>query len=337
MAVSKHFVSNLRCVVCKEEVTPGTAVALTDADFNTRVYGAEVTFDLPIDDEASKFGTGDHGEDEAITGAQSGTIKISSKVSWGGAVATVPAWWKWLVGCGQVQKAYTTTGIAAQPKVAGDDKTLTIWVIDIIRGASPTGMAYKFAGCMGDGSIGCDGIGKPWKIEGTFKGKLVDIAAITAGADMYTLTSPDTSLPETLCNNAVTINSKTKKISSFKLSFGNDVQPQYNQADSTCIDFFGIVNRKPRLQMNPLMTTISGDTDSSDPLADFLAMTTSTGSIVGVHHTLNLPKVQLLTMAQAAREGLVGWDMNYKLLRNASADAALDAEVTWELLQGARA
>jgi hypothetical protein len=337
MAASKSFVSNLRCVVCKEEVTPGTAIAMADADFNTRIYAPEITLELPVDDENSKFGTGDHGEDESIPGTRSASVKLSTKISWGGAVATEPAWWKLLKGCGLVKKTYTTTGIAVQPKAAGDDTTLTMWVIDIIRGAAPSAIAYKLAGCMGDGSIFCDGIGKPWMLETTFKGKLTAIAPITAGADQFVLTGADTNLPETLCGNAVTMSAKTKKITSFKLAFGNDVQPQYNQGDASCIDFYGIVSRRPRLTMNPLMVTMSGDTDSHDPLTDFQAVTTGTGSIVGTHHTLNIPRHQILTMAQAVREGLVGWDMNYKLLRNGSADAVLDAEVTWELLQGARA
>lgn len=338
MNASKHYVSNLRCVVLKEETTPGTAIALTDADFNARIYEPELTLDLPVDDENSKFGTGDHGEDESIPGVQSATVRLRTKISWGGTVTTEPAWWKLLKACGMVKSTYTATGIAAQPKAAGDDTTYTCWVIDIIRGATPTAMAYKLAGCMGDGSIYSDGIGKPWMLEVTLKGKLTDIAPIAAGADQFVLTAPDTTLPEVLRCNTVTMQAKTKKITQFKLSFGNDVQAQYNQADNPAgIDFFGIVSRRPRLQMNPLMVTATGDTDSEDILDNFSTCVATTSSIVGVHHSINIPKAQILSMAQAVREGLVGWDLNYKLLRNGSTDVALGAEVCWEFLQGARA
>jgi hypothetical protein len=337
MTVSKHYVSNLRQVIVAAETTPGTAVTPADADFNARIYGGDLTIDVPVDDENSKFGTGDHGEDESIPGTQSATLKVSTKIAWGGAAATAPGWWKLLTGCGMVDKTYTTTGLAKHPKTAGDDTTLTIWVVDIIRGATPTAIAHKLAGCMGDGSIYCDGIGKPWMFEGTFKGKLSAVEVITSGANQFVLTSADTALPEVLLSNAVTIGSKAKKISSFRLSFGNDVQPQVNQSEATGFEFFGIVNRRPRFSINPLMVSLSGDTDSDTPFASLKAGTVAAGTIVGAHHTLTLPRMELLSVAQASREGLVSHDLNYKLLRNGSADAVLDAETCWEFLQGARA
>jgi hypothetical protein len=336
MAASKHFVSNLRFAILKAESTPGTAVTPVSADFNTRFYEVEFTPNLPVDDENSKFGTGDHGEDEAIPGSQAASVRLRTKVSWGGSAIVEPDWWKLLRACGQVPDVYGAVGIGAQPRAAGDDTTYTCWVIDIIRGASPTAIAYKLAGCMGDGALYADGIGKPWMAEATLQGKLIEIATL-ANVDIPVLTSPDTTLPETLCANTVTMHAKTKKITSFRMSFGNDVQPQYNQLDARCIDFFGIVARRPRLQMNPLAVTLSGDTDSENILANFLAVTSTAGSIVGAHHTLHFPKPQILTLAQAMREGLVGYDLNYKLLRNAGADAVLPDECAWEFLQGARA
>lgn len=336
MAASKHFVSNLRFAVLKAESSPGTAVTPASADFNSRFYEVEFTPNLPVDDENSKFGTGDHGEDEAIPGSQAASVRLRTKIAWGGAAVTEPAWWKLAKACGLVKATYGATGIALQPLAAGDDTTYTCWVIDIMRGASPTAIAYKLAGCMGDGAIFADGIGKPWMLEATLQGKLTDFAAV-ANVDIPALTSPDTNLPETLCSNTVSMHGKTKKISSFRLSFGNDVQPQYNQADARCIDFFGIVSRRPRLQMNPLAVTLAVDDDSEDVLANFLAVTTSSGSITGVHHSLILPKPQILTLAQAIREGLIGYDLNYKLLRNGSADATTPDECGWEFVQGARA
>jgi hypothetical protein len=98
-----------------------------------------------------------------------------------------------------------------------------------------------------------------------------------------------------------------------------------------------IVNRRPRFSINPLMVSLSGDTDSDTPFASLKAGTVAAGTIVGAHHTLTMPRMELLSVAQASREGLVSHDLNYKLLRNGSADAVLDAETCWEFLQGARA
>lgn len=335
MADSKHFVSNLRFAVLKAETVPGTAVTPVDADFNSRFYEVEFTPNLPVDDENSKFGTGDHGEDEAIPGSQSATVRLRSKLHYGGALTTEPNNWKILRACGQAVETYTATGLGAKPLAANDDSTYTCWVVDVMRGATPSAICYQLAGCMGEGAIYADGIGKPWMIEATLQGKLIDIVTL-ANADIPELTTPDTALPITLCSNTVTMQGKSKKISSFRLAFGNDVQPQYNQADARCIDFFGIVSRRPRLSMNPLMVTLATDTDAEDPLANFLAATSSSGSISATNMALHFPKPQILSMAHAIREGLVGWDFNYKLLRNAGAIAALENETTFELLQGTR-
>jgi len=338
MAASKHYVSNLRFAVLKAESTQGTMVTPADADFDSRFYGAELTLNLPVDDENSKFGTGDHGEDEAIPAEKTASVVLRTKLHYGGAVTTEPNNWKLLKACGLVLETYAGTGLGLKPLAAGDDVTYTCWVFDVIRGGTPTGKIYKLAGCMGDGAIYADAIGRPWMAEATLQGRLVDIIDCVNG-DILALTSPDTALPITMCANTVSMQGAAKKISSFRLNFGNDVQPQYNQAVSGCVDFFGIVARRPRLQMNPLMVTDSGDDDSEDTYNNFVTMDATAGSIASSsgNTTIHVPRPQILTLAQASREGLVNYDINYKLLRNGTVDANLPEEATFEVLQGARA
>ena len=53
------------------------------------------------------------------------------------------------------------------------------------------------------------------------------------------------------------------------------------------------------------------------------------------HFIVSMPNTQILTAAQASREGLNAEDLNFKLLRNGTDIATMEDESTFQLLQGA--
>ena len=326
---------NLRIVVAKEESVPGTLETFADSDFDVRIRNPEVTPIVEINDEGSKYATGDHGEDEAVMGAQSGTISCSTKLCTAGDVTTEPNWWKLAKGCGCDVATYTTTGIGLQPLKSADTQTLSIGVFDIqLGGSAPTAVAYYFAGCVGNMTIGADNINSAWMGNFEFTGKLTDIVDV-ANANILELTGIDTTHPERFLNNTVSVGGVSQCISSFQLDLGNEINPLICQSQATGYQQHIITARAPRLSMNPLMQSVATE-DVWDKMVG-TTPTTEAITISSANMTLYVPKAQLLSAGVANREGLINWDQNYKCLRNGSTFATLPDEVTWELLIGARA
>lgn len=336
--MANFFSSNLRILVGKIESSTGTAESLVESDFDVRIYNPEVSLTQEVDNEASKYASGSHGEDEAIPGIQTGQITFTKKIHWAGDVTTEPAWWKFMNGCGLQKRVYPgSAGIALWPMKEYDEKTMTIWVYDIQRGASsPKATIYKFKGCMGNVVVTSEGIGMPWNANFTFNGTLYDIA--TNESSIPDLSVTDDYCPDKMLLNTFTIDSTAQKISSFSLDAGNDVQPVYDQSELTGVAYYGIAARAPRFSCNPLMD------NSVDQYAYVFDGTncpdTFAVSLAGNHSTLYIPDGQMLSAGLANREGLINWDVNIKCLINGwdgtQVDTDMSTEATWELRIGAQ-
>ena len=334
-----NYLQNLRILVAGIEGVPGTMETLDESDFDVRIRNPEVAINVEQDDEASKYARGDHGEDDVVMGVQSGTISFMVRCSWGGAVTTAPEWTKFAEACGAVPATYAGTGWALRPVKDYDERTMTIWVYDIQRGATPKAVLYKYAGCIGTMQIGAEGVGKPWMIKFSFTGKLVDVDFNVANASIPYLNSIDGTCTDKMLSNTFTIDSTARLISSFQLDVGNEVQPLFDQSDSTGILHYGITSRKPRFSCNPLVA------DSVDDYGNLSSGLTGCPNmpvlqISANHWTLKVPKGQLIGSNVNAREGLIGFDQSWKCIANgvtgSVTDSDLPAEATWELLQGSR-
>lgn len=325
------YSQNLRILVGKLETEAGTAVTLEDADFDVAIRNPEVTPTIPPDEDNSKYATGDHGEDAAIMGAQSGTVAFNIKMCEGADKVTEPKWWKFAHACGAVTKLYSGTGIALQPLKSGDDTTMTIGVYDIEQGANPKAMLYLFAGCMGTMVFGADNIGMPWNAAFSFSGKLVDIQDVD-NADIPILTSPDSALSEKMLNNTMAFGGIEQCISNFSLDTGNTINPLICQNEDTGYKYYSISERRPRFSFNPLSKRVVTEVI----LAKILASSNNAVSLASANMALTIPVTQMLAPGIANREGYVNWDHTLRCLRNAGTDADLPDEATWELLIGAR-
>ena len=337
-----YFLHPLRILVGKLETTAGTMETLADSDFDVRIRNPEVTATVELDDEASKWARGDHAEDEVVTGSQSGQITFSIRMTHGATISAEPGWWKFAKGCGCLPVVYGTSGIGLQPRKQYDEKTMTLWIFDVKRGGTaPTAVCYKFAGCMGNMVMTAEAVGKPWVANFTFTGKLTDVDMAIANADIMEKIISDTSCAEKFINNDALIGSHSEKVSTFSLDIGNEIQPVIDQSELTGFAYHSITTRKPRLSMNPLMDSshdVWGDMvyGVTGCPAYYQTMVGSTGA----RYSLHVPKGQIMSAGLANREGLVNWDLNIKCLGNGVTGsvqvAALDSEVTWELLKGAR-
>jgi hypothetical protein len=328
------YSSNLRILAGKLETVPGTAETTADlkAAFDVAIRNPEVKINIPPDEENSKFSTGDHGEDAAIMGAQSGTIGFDINMCMGASAIIEPKWWKFAKACGCKEKTYTTFGIALQPIKDYDDKTMTIGVWDIQQGATPAAILYKFAGCMGTMTFGADGIGKPWKAKFSFQGKLVEITDIL-NADIPVLGSYDTALAEKMLSNTATLGGVAQCFSQFNMDTGNTINPFICQSEASGYKYFAIGERRPRFSFNPLVKP-----ESTENIHDAITNSTSkTVSIASTNFTLKVPVTQLMAPNIAIREGYVAWEHTLRCLRNGTTDVNIAPEAPWELLLGARA
>ncbi|MBD3387591.1 MAG: hypothetical protein GF414_01495 [Candidatus Altiarchaeales archaeon] len=317
---------------------------LDSSDHDVRIRGVEFTPTVELDDEAAKYANGNHSEDVSITGATLGQVTFSVRMALPSAVNSTAKWWKFARGAGLTYNAYGATGYGLQPKKSGDETTMTIWVYDIQRGGTGNGIIYKMAGCCGSVVFSAESIGKPWIASFTFNGKLSSIEDVAAAnlPDMYGL---DSTCADKFLMDSVYVDGTAKKVSSFSLDTGNDVQPVYDQSDSTGISHYGIISRAPRLSINPLQTSLSDDdvwyrmTSGATGCPDTFPMHLGdTGA--NTQYSIMAPKAQLLSNAISSREGLQAYDQNYKLLGNgvtgSVSDGDLDPEVTFEVLVGQR-
>lgn len=331
----KSLSKNLRYAVMEAETVVGTGETPLAADFNVRIWNPELTLTIEMDDEASKDATGDHAEFESLATVKHAQIAFDMQLPWGGAVNVDPGWFKVAEHCGAVTKDYAAAGVAITPGQANDEKTCTIWAFDKERGgAAPVSTIYKLTGAMGNMRIGAEKPGAPWKAQCVFSGVLDDIVDGSALA----LTAPDTALAEKWLSSTFTWTpSGTLYSSSWAMDFGNEIVPVYDQSTASGISHFSIATRRARFTTNPLAQKQATD----DTLADILAQTTGPISVGSTNYTLKGVDAQLLTSQLADREGFVAWDQTYKLLRNGTTGAEIDADLnvedTWELLVGARA
>ena len=332
------FPSNLNFVIIKKEAVIGTAEALTSADFDIRTINPALTYNTEVDEESAKYANGSHAEAESVYGARSAQVTFDMRMAWGGTATTEPDTWKVLNACGLKSVTYDQSGVALQPLKAGDETTVTVGYYQVQRSSTPTALCTLLAGARGNAVITCEKIGAPLLAKVTLPGKLVSVSTISNENIPYP-TDMNQQHPEKMLNNTLYIDGKPVKINTFSLDPGCEVQPVIDQSDPTGYSHFAIVNRKPRFSCDPLINTLTND----DPIGDIISGCTGLYAVDRIVYRTNrmrilAPRAQMLPPALAAREGLEGWNKNYKLMNNGytgtQGDTGLPTEATFEILIG---
>jgi len=348
--MSNNYSTNLRVLIGKLESTPGSAETVTAADFDVRVRNPELSITVEQDDEASKWARGDHGEDESITGAQYATVTFMIKAATATSVTAEPKWWKFAKACGLNSAAWAASGYGLTPRMSKDEQTITLYYYNVQRGANKNGILTVLAGCMGNMVLSAESIGKPWIATFTFTGKIVSSGTdiISAIPNPYGL---DASCADRFLMDTVYIEGLPQKVSAFSLDLGNEISPVYDQSDTSGISHYGIISRKPRLSLNPLMkqcasfTGVVGDNAYARLFAGATGCPTTFAMHIGetgqsLKYKIMVPKAQLISSGNAAREGLEAYEQNFRLLANgvtgSVSDGNLTTETTFEILSGDR-
>jgi hypothetical protein len=331
-------------------LTPGQEVVPTSTDFNCRFKTLTDAPKIDFDDESSRFATGDEGRDLSIAGARSCEINFTEKLAWGGAVSTVPKWAKLMKVMGHLLRKWTTTGIEILPLTHANEITATVWITTPENGMSPAGCCYRYVGAHGGNGCSISGgkIGDPYMLTGKLMATYIGTQELTL-AQTRILTAPETSIPEVMLNNVVSVparvngstTSKEIEISQFSLDFGGVVNPFINQKTSTGFAYYATQDRDPKLTMNPYHVRKSLDD------IDYIVTNMITGevsiksAVTSPHITIFVPNAQLLSPALAAREGYVNTNRTYRALRNnltgTVTDNTIPDQCMYSILIGARA
>jgi hypothetical protein len=339
------FQADKRIVILKAEVTPGTFILPTATDNDCLLEDAK--YDPKIEfDNSKKILTPDHANFEDVPGAQAIDFSISGKLRCGSGVATAPKMEKLFLMAGMVKAVVGSTGITYTDGGAGDFQTYSALVIDITGGASPVAVQHAFRGISADGEIGASGVGKPIMVGLKCQGIPVSASSLDLSnaflSTVSAMTAPDTTSAVIFTNATTKIANTAFKISSFKLAFGNKIQPEINpgNTDATGYDYFGISERNPKLTINPMKTTKA--------IYDAIASAVSASPLGGVDveiafggstfpWTISMPNCQQLNPKEAMSEGRVRWNLDFNLMRNGAATALvanIPIEARYQICQG---
>ena len=227
--------------------------------------------------------------------------------------------------------------------------TATIWIITPENGASPVSTVYRYRGAHGGNgsSLGAGKIGDPYMLTAKYNAAYVSTMEIPF-TYARVLTSPETSKPEVLINNTITVpayisgspTTKSIEISQFSLDFGGVVNPFIDQSASTGNFYFATQDRDPRFTCNPYMVRKNLD-DIDTELTNMLSgKVILKSAATNPHITIEMPNAQQLNPAIASREGYVNTNRTYRPLRNDIGAGAIDTDmpdsVMYSILVGGR-
>ena len=322
-----EFLTSFRRMASKAETVPGTAETLADADNNVRVWDLAVgALDVPMDQDPSKYATGDFGLGEAIPGPTSAKVSFTTKFSnlpTGASISaagTEPNWTKFAKAAACETSAVTNqswgAGYAIYPDADSAEDTLTIGVYDKERGSSPSSLEFEFVGCIGNGVISTEGTGKPYNIAWEYTGGLNDIADIDTSA-VPVLTDISTVIPDRFLDGLATIGSFSACISTMEFDLGNSVTPVQCVGAESGYSKFGIVAQEPMLTINPLLTR---NTDY-DFWGKLIAGTIEAIVIETSQFRLEIPRGQIMTASIEDADGIIRTPLTIRPLRPTTAGA----------------
>jgi hypothetical protein len=310
-----EYVSNLRRIAAKAESIPGSAETLTTANNDCSVWDLAIgSLDVPFDEDPSKYATGDFGMGESIPGPTSAQVTFRTKfVNNPTAGSVEPHWTKFAKAAGQTVASYDGvlgSGWIVYPKKENAENTLTIGLYDLERGASPSGLFYQFAGCIGNCTIATEGAGKPYNMSWEFTGGLNDINDVTE-ASIPELSGWQTDIPDRFLNGFFTIGGVSGCISTMEFAFGNTISPVECVGAATGFSKYGITAMEPMLTINPLVTRIA----TKDYWGNFTAGTIQAIVIETAQFRLEIDRGQIVTMAVEDSEGILRNKIGIRPLR----------------------
>ncbi len=280
-----------RALYTKVEATPGTAADPLDRGnayanpepIKVRVRELDVTIDPQVDDENSKYLTGDFTGDESIIGKIPGTVNYNIKFAPGqfrkdaldAANEHGLNYSEFLEGSGLNQILITDDSVAQElysypnkyfffPSVLASDNTLSQTVVD--KNANGVGIGYDITGSINNMTLSADGVGAPFKMQFEGAGGVNDVYEISA-IDMAKIKFDGANVMRTVASKFLkTIIRITDLatgvpievcVNKLELSSGAGLSEVECQAAASGILYNTITSMEPRLNINPELKSLS--------------------------------------------------------------------------------
>lgn len=318
------FITKYRVLAGKLEATPGSVETLASADFDVRVLDPQITLNVEMDMDPTKYSTGDFGLGESVPGTNSASIAFQVKGVNNGTGTDEPNFGKFLKGCGMNVATITSgsglsfmnSGVCYYCDPDKAEQSLTLGIYDKERGANPSGLEFLMAGCMGNVTIGVEGAGKPYMYNFEYMGSLESVSDISEG-NIPALTSPQTTIPDTFLNGSGSIGGVPMCFSTMELNLNNTVSPVHCMNATTGIEKYGLTNQEPSITLNPKLTR---ETDY-DFWTKFTAGTVEEVIIETSQFRIQIPRAQIVSASVEDADGILRTPLTLRALRPSSSDA----------------
>jgi hypothetical protein len=289
-----------RVLAAKQEVTPGTAIALSSGtDGMINAYDVSIDADIPFNE---RMAAGAFGRLPGVVGAEAGSLKFKIEAYGSGTSGTSPAWALVLLpACGMVE----TSGAWSHVSAYSSQKTVTIAVLE-------DGIEKKLVGAMGTWSFNGDD-GKVPYFDFDFKG------VWTAPTDVALFTPQfSTVVPPRFAGATLTIGSYTPTCSKLSVKQGCKVEMREDVTQASGYIAAIITDRKVTGSLDPEATTVATYNPFGLWLAGTTAALTCTIGSSGTGLTIAAPALQYESIKEGERNGKVVHDLNWVAAQSGS-------------------
>jgi hypothetical protein len=291
------LIKKLQVFAAKIETTPGTAIALANAD------GAYNAYDIKIDPNIAvtlRETGGGFGRQTGVPGPYPGSMSFKTDLAWSG--TGLPAWASTLLpACGYVESSQVFTPTSEAPGT--NVKTVTIGVYD--------GRKKFLAGAVGNFKItfpNADMVTIEWEFQGVWQEPI--------DATILTPTHPDDTAAR-FGEATLTYNSVTQCVENVVFDAGNVITRLQCPTSKAGYKYAVITDRMPKLTLSPEAQLVADE----DKFGDFIAANEYAFSCVATGasdstFTLAAPKAQITSMSDADREGILVDDIELACNKN---------------------
>ncbi len=314
--MASPYLTVLQHLAAKIEVTEGVDVSPADADVVAPVFDLEWGATINVGERNPMSGT--MSKPTAVSGDQFATLSFGVEMTGGGGAADLPPGRlsALLQACGMQQTINVATDVTYNPG-SQDPKTVTLEVRQSPRISTDPVLVKKLLGARGTFQI-VGVIGERVLFQFEFTGKYVE-PDTTAAPAMY-ITPSIAPTPVPLLAAAFTFQGAAAlKVANVTLDIGNNVVMRQDINDATGHPFAEIVDRNPvgnidpEIEVDTVLNYWSETTDDSEGVLQYVL-----GTAVGNKVTVTANKAQIVTPAEADREGVMATSLDLRLNRNAA-------------------
>ena len=320
------FLTNKANIVGALEDTPYTPDTLLDADFD--IEPENLSYSPEVNEFQRKVLDGTLDTYNSVMGKQACNCSFMTPMNPGAAAATEPKWGKFLEACGFKKTAHGSTGISWVPHVEKTHNPMTIEVIEIADGASPSQIVTRIGGAMGNVTFQIGEVGEPIQMNFEFQGRLVSIADRAYGS-ILTQSGLSTVQPPAVLAATIQVASVTQNMETFELNTGNTLNRWTDASKSSGIKGAYVSGRESTISLDPTYELLATEA----VYTQWIAGTTGALSIVigsTPQLTISAPVSQYSTVGMGEREGARVAEKVLRLHGSSGNDS-------FEILQGAKA